>query len=251
MTAHLFVARAQWGSTLPPGGNPMGVVSEAYVHHFNSGIAAVEDTATGMARMRGAQQYHAVTQGWGDIGYSFCFDQAGTIYEGRGWRRSGAHTYGFNSKGYGLCWLGDSNIADPSALALEACAEIIRQGIELGHITSSPTIVAHKDRVPDTSCCGDPMYALLPEIRRLVAEGAPVPPVTDAGVEDMAKAFIAPDNTLILVTGGTYHKVNTPWPQAHKGLIDLQRAGVVQEHAPGELWRSISAEALAVLEEVR
>lgn len=250
MTVHLFVTRAQWGSTLPAGGNPIGVVSEAYVHHFNSGIVAVTDTATGMARMRGAQHYHAVTQGWGDIGYSFCVDQAGTIYEGRGWRRSGAHTYGFNSKGYGICWLGDSNIATPSQAALEAIAEVVRQGVELGHITPSPAIVAHRDRVPDTSCCGDPMYGLLGEIRRLVAEGAPVPPAPDLGVEDMAKAFIAPDNTLVLVSGATYHKVTTPWPQAHKGLIDLQRAGLVQEHAPGELWRSISAEALAVLEEV-
>ena len=44
-------------------------------------------------------------------------DQLGNIYEGRGWFRSGAHTENWNSKGYGICWLGDSNNTTPSSAA--------------------------------------------------------------------------------------------------------------------------------------
>jgi hypothetical protein len=241
------LTRSDWGSTLPPGGYVIeGALAEVYVHHFNSGIAPVRDVETGKARMRGAQQYHAVTQGWGDIGYSWCVDDVGNIYEGRGWWRTGAHTYGYNSKGYGICWLGDSNIATPSQPGLEAIAEVVRIGRAAGAIVAAPTIVAHKDRVPDTSCCGGPMYAQLDEIRRLVAGGQQP---TKRG-EDMAKAFVAPGDTLVLVAGNTYSKVTAPWPQAHKGLVDLQAAGMLDAHADGSLWKPISAEALAVLEEV-
>jgi len=242
------LSRSDWGSTLPPGGNPMGQAAEIYVHHFNSGIAPVRDVESGKARMRGAQQYHAVTQGWGDIGYSWCVDDIGNIYEGRGWWRTGAHTYGFNSKGYGVCWLGDSNIATPSQAALEAIAEVVRMGQKAGAVVAAPTIVAHKDRVPDTSCCGGPMYAQLGEIRRLAAQGFDNQQAARKG-DDMAKAFVAPGDTLVIVSGNTYRKVTAAWPVAHKGLVDLQRAGMLEEHAPGVLWQPISAEALAVLVE--
>jgi hypothetical protein len=183
MTVYL---RDQWGSTLPKGGYEIvGLVGEAYVHHYNSGIQPARTVDEAMARMRGAQQYHAVTQGWGDIGYSWCVDWAGNIYEGRGWFRTGAHTYGYNSKGYGICGLFDSNVLPPSDAMVAGIAECIRMGIDAGALVAGPTVVAHRDRVPDTSCCGDPMYLRLDEIRALVAGGVPGP-ATDGGTEKEA-----------------------------------------------------------------
>ena len=38
---------------------------------------------------------------WVDIGYSFLVGEDGNIYEGRGWRASGAHCVGYNSKSIG------------------------------------------------------------------------------------------------------------------------------------------------------
>ncbi len=176
--------REQWGSSLPRGGYAIaGQVGEAYVHHFNSGITAPRTVDEAMARMRGAQAYHANTQGWGDIGYSWCVDELGNIYEGRGWFRTGAHTYGYNSKGYGICWLGDSNVAVPSDAAIAAVAECVRMGVAAGALVDGPTVVAHRDRVPDTACCGDPMYLRLDDIRRLVAVGG----VPEDGGEDKDK----------------------------------------------------------------
>lgn len=180
MTVYL---RADWGSTGGPGGYDLpGPVSEVYVHHFNSGIQPARTVDEAKARMRSAQAYHR-SLGWGDIGYSWCVDYAGNIYEGRGWNRTGAHTYGYNSKGYGICGLFDSNVFPPSDEMTAAIAEITRTGIELGKITERPTIVAHRDRVPDTACCGDPMYLRLDDIRALVA-GGELGPATNGGTDD-------------------------------------------------------------------
>ena len=167
--------RAQWGSGYARGGyDIVGPVGEVYVHHFNSGIQPTRSLAESMARIRAAQSYHAETQGWGDIGYSWLVDDLGNIFEGRGWFRTGAHTGGFNSKGYGICWLGDSMTVAPSALAIGAYGECIRAGIAAGALVASPTIVAHKDRNPDTSCCGDLLYARLPAVRAAAAGGTPI-----------------------------------------------------------------------------
>ena len=86
--------RRDWGSAYGPGGYQLGQVPEGYVHHYNSGISPPRTVADAMARVRAAQVYHAVTQGWGDIGYSWLVDDLGNAYEGRGWWRTGAHTYG-------------------------------------------------------------------------------------------------------------------------------------------------------------
>lgn len=180
-----MISRAEWGANpLAPGGYPMGVVSEVYIHHFDSGIHAPVGAAAA-ARVRSGQAYH-ISLGWNDIGYSFLVDDDGEVFEGRGWGRTGAHTYGFNSVGYGVCWLGDSTLETPTASAIAAIAQVILDGIRLGRITANPTIVGHRDRVTDTGCPGDALELRLPEIRSLVV--APKPPIE---VPDMLPAQIA------------------------------------------------------------
>lgn len=56
--------REQWGSTGELGGYDLsGPVSEAYVHHFGSGIQPARSVDEAMARMRSAQAYHR-SLGW-------------------------------------------------------------------------------------------------------------------------------------------------------------------------------------------
>ena len=212
----MIYSRADWGSEYPRGGNVInGPVGEVYVHHYNSGSSPPQTVADSMARVLGGQRYHAATQGWGDIGYSWLVDDLGNIFEGRGWWRTGAHTYGYNSKGYGICWLGDSNVSKPTHAALGAIAETVRMGISAGALHAAPTIVAHRDRVPDTSCCGDVMYAQLDEIRSLVAGRGPGrvnPPQLPTNEEDMMLyAFKLPNDETIWIRNpakGTVQSVN-------------------------------------------
>lgn len=202
--------REEWGSAYPRGGYEIpGPVSEVYVHHFNSGIQPARSVTDAMARMRGAQAYHASANGWGDIGYSWCVDDIGNDYEGRGWWRTGAHTYGFNSKGYGICWLGDSNVSVPTDAALAAIATVINRGIGEGAIVETPTVVAHRDRVPETSCCGDPMYALLDRVRLQVGH-------QPTSGDDDVKLVRTPDGTVWASDGVTITQLAVSYPMVKR-----------------------------------
>lgn len=245
MTTYL---RADWGSTGDPGGYPMGRAREFYVHHFNSGIQAPTSFADCAARMRGAQAYHR-SQGWGDIGYSWCISDNGDVYEGRGWGRTGAHTYGYNSVGYAGCWLGDSNVSQPSRRALEAYAELIRSGIAAGWLTADVTIVGHRDRVPDTSCPGDVLEAQIATIRALVADDYPPQPITED--EDMLRSMVRSDGSVIIIDGHTFTVMPGPWPAAEQGLRQMIAAGLLAGAPDGSpVLTPINDTALATLRQV-
>jgi hypothetical protein len=251
-----LLSRTDWGSDRPTGGYTIaGPVDEIYIHHYNSGIAPVTNVVDGRDRVQGAQRYHAITRGWGDIGYSWLVDDVGNIYEGRGWWRTGAHTQNYNSKGYGICWLGDSNVADPSAAALRAIAEVVADGIRVGAVTPAPAIVAHRDRVA-SDCCGDPMYALLPVIRRLAREAetgttTSPPPVGDGDDDDM-RAWLTPDGAIIYVHGFRFtepsiDKKKDTWPAIEAALREQVALGILTPHPDGSLYRPIGAGALRLL----
>lgn len=44
-------------------------------------------------------------RGWDSCGYNFVIEKDGTIYEGRGINKVGAHTKGYNSKYIGICFV--------------------------------------------------------------------------------------------------------------------------------------------------
>jgi hypothetical protein len=78
-----------------------------------------------IATIQAIYRYHAVTRGWGDIGYNYIIDQQGRIYEGRygGNGSRGAHTYydraydNFNYGSIGIVVLGNyANTQVPQAV---------------------------------------------------------------------------------------------------------------------------------------
>ena len=174
--------------------------------------------ATVQARIRSIYYYHAVTQGWGDIGYNFLVDETGKVYEGRHSRDyaagvspsgddtsgrgvTGAHTGGWNSGTVGIALLGTltSQDATPAAKnALEAMLgwEADRNGIDpqatstftnpvSGASTTTPNIGGHRD-YGSTECPGGAFYATLPTVRSDVAAriatagGTSPPPAPDS-----------------------------------------------------------------------
>ena len=121
-----IVLRAGWGAderlrfdssgkeTWPPAFYP---VQKLIVHH----TATQNDDPDPAATIRSIYYYHAVTQGWGDIGYNFLIDESGRIYEGRhtidyplgaspteedsrGYGVTAAHAYGYNSGTIGIAY---------------------------------------------------------------------------------------------------------------------------------------------------
>ena len=95
--------------------------------------------------------------GWSDIGYSFLVGQDGNIYEGRGWHHVGAHTQGYNSRGFAASVMGSFMHRKPNDAALNAIKNLIQCGVSHGYITSTYSLYGHRD-VGSTNCPGDALY---------------------------------------------------------------------------------------------
>jgi hypothetical protein len=151
--------------------------------------------------VRSIYYYHAVTQGWGDIGYNFLVDEAGRVYEGRYSREyptgesptgedasgngvTAAHASGYNSGTMGVALLGTLTDRDAAAPARDALERLLawkadRHGIdpEGSSLYTNPVngsqktfanIAGHRD-VNATECPGSVFYATLPDLRARVA----------------------------------------------------------------------------------
>jgi N-acetylmuramoyl-L-alanine amidase len=180
-------------------------VQKLIVHH----TATQNNDPDPAATIRSIYYYHAVTQGWGDIGYNFLIDEAGNVYEGRhtfaypsgsspteenslGYGVTGAHALGYNSGTVGIALLGTLTSQDATPAARSALERLLAwesdhhgidpQGASLytnpvnGTQATFPNIAGHRD-VAATECPGGTFYATLPIIRSDVAAmlGAPAP----------------------------------------------------------------------------
>ena len=202
-----IVARSGWGADeslrfnsngsekWPPAFAP---VQKLIVHH----TAGANNDRNPAATIRAIYYYHAVTQGWGDIGYNFLIDEAGRIYKGRdshakgstadtitgedasGNGVTGAHAHEYNSGTVGVALLGTLTNQDATPAAKRALEDLLAwkadtHGID-PHGSSRYTnpvggnqkvfanIAGHRD-VGTTACPGGAFYAGLPEVRDQVA----------------------------------------------------------------------------------
>ncbi len=82
------IEREQWGGR--PASAPIGKTGtvDTIVIHHTAGSAA---NYKGEASMRGIQDFHQKTRGWGDIGYHYVIGPDGKIFRGRPEETLGAH----------------------------------------------------------------------------------------------------------------------------------------------------------------
>ncbi|HEU0164819.1 MAG TPA: N-acetylmuramoyl-L-alanine amidase, partial [Thermomicrobiales bacterium] len=149
-------------------------VEHVIVHHTDT-----PTTQDPIVAIRSIYYYHAVDQGWGDIGYNYLVDRNGRIYEGRygGQNVIGGHSYEYANGSSGISIIGDyqdSPPSDVSVAGLVAIASWVARKLD-PYGTSDfleapdlPTICAHRD-VNSTTCPGDQLYFDIAEIRSLVA----------------------------------------------------------------------------------
>lgn len=182
------VTREQWGADEsyrwwePDYRTPKKIV----LHHTAGGDGGTDPMAT----IRGIYYWHAVVLGWGDIGYNYLIDPAGTVYEGRygGDGVIGAHTYNaLTEKNYNISSIGIALLGCYESTA-GACATVnnltpeIQQSLTnlitektnqfdiapAGHSRwfgkNFPNIVTHRD-LDYTYCPGSDIYDLLDTIR--------------------------------------------------------------------------------------
>jgi hypothetical protein len=148
-----IISRATWGAK-PWNGTPDTVPlsrrTEFFVHYDGGHPVA----RTGFAIMRAIEAVH-IGKGWSGVGYTFVVDQAGNIYEGRGWNLQGAHCPEHNISGIGV-QIAIGGDQEPSAKALAACRWLYEEACRKTGRTLAKR--GHKDGFA-TACPGTKLYA--------------------------------------------------------------------------------------------
>jgi len=144
------------------------------VHHSETTNTYNADPAVDV---RSIYYYHAITKGWGDIGYNFLVDWKGNIYEGRfgGADAVGGHAYQYNYGSVGVCLIGSFAGTRPTDAQLNSLHRLLAWKAQVKSIDPNAriyfvdranvaTISGHRD-VINTSCPGQVEYDLLPTAR--------------------------------------------------------------------------------------
>lgn len=179
------ITRAGWGAdeSLRDWEPEYRPVEKIVVHHTVTPNDYAEDEAAKW--VRAIYYYHAVSLGWGDIGYNYVVDRFGNVYEGRygGPGVVGAHVYSYNDGSVGVALMGThgnmSTAQEPTQAAWDAVARLSAwessrsfihplERSRLGQATTD-NLAGHRDYPPNqTSCPGDLAYARLPALRQAV-----------------------------------------------------------------------------------
>lgn len=213
--------RSAWGAdeslryngTTPRWAPVFQTVQKLVVHHTAGANGETGDQAR--ATIQSMYYYHAITQGWGDIGYNFLVDAGGAIYQGRSTSATAAddgnttgenargqgvtagHAYGYNSGSLGVALLGNFVAQLPSDAADLALKDLLvakasAHGLDaasMGRYTSPLTgaqatfenFPGHQE-VPDnaTACPGglflERLRYMRDEVKRLATTPDTAPP---------------------------------------------------------------------------
>lgn len=151
-------------------------VNKFIIHH----TATTKNLDDPKQAIRDIYYYHAVSRGWGDIGYNYVVDQTGKVYEGRfgGEGVIGAHSGPGNHGSIGIAVLGNYQDNPISEQAVVSISRFINGKGKVHDIDTDsysdfrgqnrPNIFGHRD-IMSTTCPGEFLYAKLPLIRALSA----------------------------------------------------------------------------------
>ncbi|MBL7184384.1 MAG: N-acetylmuramoyl-L-alanine amidase [Anaerolineae bacterium] len=229
-----IIPRSGWGAnesymTWPPEHHP---VRKIIVHHTVTQNYEPDPPAT----IRAIYYYHAVTLGWGDIGYNYLVDWQGSIYQGRygGLDVIGAHAGGYNCGSIGISAIGSygntvppepPSVEPPPALldaitdlAAWECSRSLINPNESSHFVDMTinNIAGHRD-YSQTACPGDYLYAELPYLRGQIWQE-----ILDNTPQYLAQ-LLDHDTPTVMLANST-HEVN----------LSVQNAGILTWPAEGE-----------------
>ncbi|MGY5885433.1 N-acetylmuramoyl-L-alanine amidase [Modestobacter lacusdianchii] len=245
-------SRGQWGAdesirTWDP--QNAASLKAATLHHTADTNNYSADQVPAM--MRSIYRYHAVSLGWGDIGYNVIVDKFGRLWEGRyGGLAStviGAHAGGFNTSTFGVSMLGNYDVVPVPQVTVDAVAAIIAWKFSLygidprgttpltsggggtaryaaGTRVTLPTIFGHRD-VGSTACPGRYGYDRLGEIRDKVAAA-----MVGAATETISSRYAADAGlraALGAPLGGQQSAAGVTWQAYERGRLYSSAKGGV------------------------
>lgn len=137
--------------------------NELWLHH---GAAGRSDLASARAYL----DFHIGTRKYRDVAYSWLI-AGGRILEGRGPGVAGGHTRTRNTVSYGICMVGSYSVVPPSDRDIEALVALLRHGVAVGWWDAPTLTGGHRDAPgAATTCPGDALHQLIPDINRLAQE---------------------------------------------------------------------------------
>ena len=170
-----IISRSEWGAKDPKYSYSNHPYFDKLTLHHAAGWGA-KTLDEGKAAVKSIQEFHQDGRGWSDIGYHFVVDMSGNIYQGRPETVLGAHVGGANTGNIGVCILGCYHPPETSI----TCQDKMTYNTEksLIHLYAwisdtygiQPTVLkGHRDYFGTTSCPGDNVWPLLPQIRAEIA----------------------------------------------------------------------------------
>ncbi len=82
-----------------------------------------------------------------DIGYNFLVGCDGSVFEGRGWDKEGAHTKNHNERSICIAFIGTFINTTPSEGQLNAAKLLIDRGVRLGKLRPDYRLYGHNDKI--------------------------------------------------------------------------------------------------------
>ncbi|XP_012229469.1 peptidoglycan-recognition protein 2 [Linepithema humile] len=151
-----IIARNQWTS-VPAGDVNYLIVPIPYVVIQHTVTPECNTRQTCTARVDSIRGHHMDTLGWDDIGYSFLIGGDGNVYEGCGWTREGAHTYGYNKKSVGIAFIGNFENKAASQKMLNTAHDLIECGKSQGILRDNVRVIGAR-QVTATVSPGEQLY---------------------------------------------------------------------------------------------
>lgn len=177
-----IISRAAWGANESYRYDSEGLlwpleyelVEHVIIHHTET-----PNFQDPLVAIRSVYYYHAITRGWGDIGYNYLVDFMGNVYEGRsgGENVVGGHAYEYAYGSSGIGTMGrfsDENATPEMQAGLVWITAWVGRNLDpygrsdFKSTEDLATICAHRD-VNDSTCPGDLLYGDLPAIRDYVS----------------------------------------------------------------------------------
>lgn len=179
-------------------------VKKIIIHHTatNGSLNDPEES------IRAIYYYHAVTRGWGDIGYNYIITPDGQIFQGRAGDEGvvAGHASGYNTGTIGIALLGNYEENPVPGDMMQALTALVYEKADFHNIDVNKTgtyrgekmenLLGHRD-VDATACPGDYTYDYLEDIRTVVSAALK----EDNGLGEFAYEEIT-DRELVLLDQG-------------------------------------------------
>ncbi|MCA9379398.1 N-acetylmuramoyl-L-alanine amidase, partial [Candidatus Dojkabacteria bacterium] len=192
------------------------------VHH------TVFDSSTGdyPAVVRSIYYYHAVTLGWGDIGYNYIIDPNGNIYEGRtgGEAAIGGHAYANNAGSIGISFIGDFSYKLPTEAALLAFKNLAAERAIINNFALNwgTTVTGHRDQPQNNTAC--PGTGLYNSLETITIEAEAVRQTLVGGTIDLAR-----QNMETALAG--YPDTRLKLTFTNSGLTDVEKLALIPKYS--------------------